>query len=211
MENFNKFQYSYIITFYILLFAVIIVTRWKIFVKAGIDGWKAIIPFYSSFTLVTKVARKSQVYFWIPLLSFFGIIFLLFFFIVILFASFSYRTPSYAAISTISTFIMLFLMIGLIVLLLVMSIILNISIARNFGEDTGFGVGLSLLYIPFYLILAYGKYKFHPITKNEYNKIKGKIKDEKYEEIIYLEDGEEIIEEDGYEYIYEDEEEGNKK
>lgn len=31
---------------------VLIIGRYKLFVKAGVDGWKAIIPFYSSWTLV---------------------------------------------------------------------------------------------------------------------------------------------------------------
>lgn len=37
--------------------AVLIIAMWKIFVKAGVDGWKSIIPFYNTWTLF-EIAGK---------------------------------------------------------------------------------------------------------------------------------------------------------
>lgn len=53
---------------------------WKIFVKAGIEGWKSLIPFYSAYVAITEVAKLPGWYFFImfiPIVNFY-------FFIVIL-------------------------------------------------------------------------------------------------------------------------------
>ena len=192
--------------FCIFFFGLIVITRWIVFEKAGIDGWKALIPFYSYYTLVTKVARKSQVYFWIPILGIFAMIVLIFAYLIIGFAIVGRRYSAYGGIMDGAVGVIIMMLI-LIILLLVMSIKLSIAIANNFGEDTGFGVALTLLYIPFYCILAFGDYKFIPVDqKSKGKKIGAQHKKDQYEEVIYLEEGEEIVEEDGYEYVYEDEE-----
>lgn len=47
-----------------LIIAIIVVAgMWKIFEKAGIEGWKAIIPIYNGYVLTTKIAEKPWWYF----------------------------------------------------------------------------------------------------------------------------------------------------
>lgn len=55
---------------------------------------------------------------------------------------------------------------------IVMSFILNIAIAKSFGKDTGFGVGLALLGFIFWPILGFGDAKYIgpdgvPLTPHE--------------------------------------------
>jgi hypothetical protein len=45
--------------FYILM----VVGLWKMFEKAGVSGWKAVIPFYNVYCMVEMVGRKPS-YFW---------------------------------------------------------------------------------------------------------------------------------------------------
>lgn len=47
----------------LVIFIIIAAGMWKIFEKAGIEGWKAIIPFYNAYVLVTEVAKKEWWYF----------------------------------------------------------------------------------------------------------------------------------------------------
>ena len=36
-----------LIIFYLVIFAIAVVISWKLFEKAGVEGWKSIIPFYN--------------------------------------------------------------------------------------------------------------------------------------------------------------------
>ena len=45
---------------------------------------------------------------------------------------------------------------------LVIAIIVSIDVARNFGKDTGFGLGLALLGFIFYPILGFGSARYQP-------------------------------------------------
>ena len=46
---------------------------WKLFVKAGQEGWKALIPIYGTYILVTKIAGKSDNHFILHLIPFVNI------------------------------------------------------------------------------------------------------------------------------------------
>ena len=214
MNSFYIFQRSFTSFVYIFTIGLYIITKWKVFEKAGIEGWKSLIPFYSYYTLVTKVARKPRIYFWGPILCSFAVLCLSAVIVLIIFVSaMGGRHSSYDRITG-SIILISIPYFTIIIFLLVMTIKLSIAIAKNFGEDAGFGVGLVLLYIPFYFILAFGDYKFNPVDQKSKGKklrnLSKKSQDkDQYEEVIYVEDGEEIVEEDGYEYIYEDEEDEN--
>jgi uncharacterized membrane protein YoaK (UPF0700 family) len=45
---------------------------------------------------------------------------------------------------------------------IVIAIIVTVALAKNFGKDVGFAVGLILLPIIFYPILAFGSAQYHP-------------------------------------------------
>ena len=48
-----------ILALYFAVIAVMIVSMWKIFEKAGEEGWKAIIPFYNTYTLFRIAGRNG--------------------------------------------------------------------------------------------------------------------------------------------------------
>lgn len=60
--------------FSLLISVFIIVCMWKIFTKAGEEGWKAIIPFYNSWILAKMVANNNVLVFLLTMGSFLSII-----------------------------------------------------------------------------------------------------------------------------------------
>ena len=98
----------------LLLSTVIVIAKWKIYEKAGRQGWEAIIPIYS-----TAVALQ---FLDLPI----WLIFLMF-------------IP------------------GAVV---VLPILIAVKLTERFGKDTAFAVGLILLPIVFYPILAFGDATF---------------------------------------------------
>jgi Family of unknown function (DUF5684) len=50
---------------YVALLVVLVIAGWKIFVKAGEEGWKAIIPIWNTITLLKIVGRP---WWWILLM-----------------------------------------------------------------------------------------------------------------------------------------------
>lgn len=101
-----------LIVFGIIIFSICIlqiVSKWKIFSKAGEHGWAALIPFYSTYVLY-KITWENGLFF---LLSY---------------------IPCLNIIVTIMT---------------------NMKLAAVFGKGDGFAIGLSLLGIIFYPILAF--------------------------------------------------------
>jgi hypothetical protein len=62
--------------FYIGIMALMIISMWKIFVKANKPGWAAIVPFYNSYVMV-EIAKKPTWWFgmmFVPLANFVFII-----------------------------------------------------------------------------------------------------------------------------------------
>lgn len=43
---------GFLMFFFTIISVVIIVANWKLFTKAGEEGWKSIIPFYNTFTMI---------------------------------------------------------------------------------------------------------------------------------------------------------------
>ena len=61
----------------LIIFILVTAGLWKIFEKAGIKGWKALIPFYNGYVLITQVAGKQWWYFlllFIPIVNFIVVI-----------------------------------------------------------------------------------------------------------------------------------------
>jgi len=118
--------------FALAVYILLIIAWWKIFVKAGEKGWKAIIPIYNTYIL----CRIVNLNFWIYLI-------LIPFCLGILTAV----APSLSIVATIYT--------------IVIDVLLAIKLGEAFKKSTAFKVGLVLLAPIFYLILAFGDSKFH--------------------------------------------------
>lgn len=106
----------------ILAIAVIqIIAMWKIFTKAGEQGWKSIIPIYNV-VILFKISGLSP---WLILVQ----------------------------LATIIPFIGWIAPIAL-------NAVLAYKLAKSFGKDGGWAVGLYFLAPIFYMILAFGKSEY---------------------------------------------------
>ena len=128
-----------IICFSAIIYIISVIGMFKVFEKCGLEGWKAIIPFYNDYVFSEKVwVPKYVLYFWIA-----GIV-------------------NWVIVSPISHsggFIgVLFSLVGFI--LLIFFIVAKgrfcYWVAKSFGYDVGFAVGLFFLPFVFYLILGFG-------------------------------------------------------
>ncbi len=106
-------------SFMLLSYIVMVISWWKIFEKAGIEGWKALIPFYNMWIL-TEIAGRPG---WLV--------------IVMMFST----------------------MLGdiAILVILVIQIIIYSDLAKAFGKELAFTIGIIVLPIVFFPILAFGK------------------------------------------------------
>jgi len=119
MRNEDEAVFAFLIIFYgifilIALAAAIfmLVCKYKLFVKAGQEGWKAIIPYYGTYVLTCEIAGKDVLTFVLHLVPFVNI---------------------YARIVT------------------------YMAVAKSYGKDDGFGIGLFFLGIVFWPWLAFSK------------------------------------------------------
>ncbi|MBR3368615.1 hypothetical protein IKG45_02370 [Candidatus Saccharibacteria bacterium] len=139
---------------------LVIIGTWKILEKAGEQGWKALIPFYNSYTLYKVFWEKK--WFWISLipvaLTTIGVVALIGFGVMaFVFANGSSSSNSFVATGIISIIGAVLLMIAGMIFQFVLSVILNVKIAKAFGKTGGFAVGLILLAPIFYMILGCSK------------------------------------------------------
>jgi hypothetical protein len=75
LQGKNLFMGAVIILFYLLIVAVMIAAQWKIFVKAGQEGWACLIPFYNLYIL-TKIIGKPAWWIVLCLIPLVNIVFL---------------------------------------------------------------------------------------------------------------------------------------
>lgn len=116
-----------------------IVALWKIFTKAGEEGWKAIIPFYSGYILY-KICWKTKM-FWITMGCLFGGV-------VLGMICMVSESPILISLGALA-------MMAGVIAGLVLSIISSVKLAKAFGKSGGFAVGLILLGTIFQCILAF--------------------------------------------------------
>ena len=110
--------------------AVSIIGVWKVFTKAGQKGWKSIIPFYNG-VIVCQIGGISP--WWILIVSLGGVVL--------------------SAIPAVGPMLLMALNIYF-------RVIANISVAKSFGKDPGFGIGLWLLAPVFWMILGCNNDKY---------------------------------------------------
>jgi len=120
-----------------VLYLIRVIALYRIFSKAGLPAWKAVIPFYSEY-LLTVISWKKKV--WAAVLVVCD------FFYALTKIGGSYSEPA----------IITFELILAIVLFLITAV-RSFKLSRAFGHSTGFGVGLLFLDLIFLLILGYGK------------------------------------------------------
>lgn len=102
------------LAFFLVLGIIVIISRWKIFQKAGKPGWAAIVPVYN-FIVELEIIGKPW---WWLLLMFVPIVNVVF------------------------------------------AIMMVNLLAKSFGKDVGFTLGLLFLPFIFYPILAFGKAEY---------------------------------------------------
>ena len=118
-----------------------IIANWRIFIKAGEDGWKSIIPIYGDY-ISYKIAWQPA-YFWLTLIL--GIV-----------SSYLQGT-----LETGESLTVYMLVILIKIILVVISIMYSIKLARAFGRGTGFAIGLIFLQPIFMLILGFGDDRYY--------------------------------------------------
>lgn len=113
--------FGFLATMWLFVVAVlvfIIIARWKVFKKAGKQGWESIVPFYSTIVLLDIIGYK-----WYYIFVFFM-----------------------SAIPVVGW-----------VIVLVFNISYNIKLAKAYGQETAFGIGLWLVPVVFLAILGFSK------------------------------------------------------
>ena len=108
-----------------------VIANWKIFTKAGEEGWKSIIPFYNSYILF-KIVWDVK-YFWI----FFGL------------------GIASGVIAFIPFINLLCFLISAV--LIIISVMLNYYLARSFGQGIAYTVGLVFFGPIFILVIAFSQ------------------------------------------------------
>lgn len=154
-ENIQKFSPIIGFVWVIVLFAfliflvavlLLIISRWKIFIKAGYEGWEAIVPFYSSWTLV----KISGLEWW---------------FFLIANATFlvgALLGDGLAPLAGIASFISYYF--------------INYNISLKFDKDpVVFSLGLTFLPIIFYPILAFGKSTYTDVKVSVYGPVSDNV------------------------------------
>ena len=128
-----------IICFSAIIYIIGVIGMFKVFEKCGLEGWKAIIPFYNDYVFSEKVwVPKYVLYFWIA-----GIVD----WVIVM------------PISHSGGFIgILFSLVGFIlsIFFIVVRGRFCYWIAKSFGYDVGFAIGLFFLSFVFFLILGFG-------------------------------------------------------
>ena len=123
-----------ILFFLIISIVFQIIGLWKIFKKAGKNGWEAIIPYYSTWVLV-EISGCKWWYFLILICS-------------LMIPSFSINEKS-MSINGIGYLLYYFALFSV-----------NYNVARKFNKDWLFAIGMTLIPFVFYPILGFDKSVF---------------------------------------------------
>lgn len=146
----------------IISWIILVVGWWKVYEKAEIKGWKALIPFYSDYVRF-QLGDKPLLY--IPYLILTIVEMITSFLYVTLLAlkliDFYGQLDMGMDLGTLNALRWIFMMV-----LLAIDILVGMRIAYKFGKSKWFGVGLGVIPLVFVLILAFGKTQY--IGKKEY-------------------------------------------
>ena len=122
----------------LLAYAVFaIIAQWKLFEKAGEEGWKSIIPFYNSIKL-SEIATGNKIL---------GILWCVVYTVYIPF----YMANRYGSSSVLTTIITLLLSLAVYIV----TGILYFKLAKAFGKSDGWSVAMFFLYPILVIALGY--------------------------------------------------------
>ncbi len=129
---------------------------WRVFSKANIAGWKALIPFYSDYTRY-KIAGKKSMYWGYLVVTALKQIYSI--------VSIAVLAGTVIAFMSDGTFHaggieMKIISWGLTLLIAFFDVYIGRRLARKFGKTDAFGWGLGLIPLVFVPILAFGKAEF---------------------------------------------------
>lgn len=121
----------------VIWYIFLMIASWKMFQKAGEDGWKALIPVYNGYILY-KISWKANV-FWILAVA---------------------TVLSQILLSR--SIAMPLALIGMLlnIAAIVITCIDSFKLSKAFGHGIGFGLGLIFLNPVFMMILGYGKSEY---------------------------------------------------
>lgn len=131
--------------FMILIIIFQIIGEWKIFKKAGKNGWEAIIPYYNTWTLI-EISGCKWWYFLISMGSSF-----LSFNITL---NLNDSSLNFNMLEGVGTLVNYFIMYSV-----------NYNIAKKFSKDYWYAIGMTLLPFVFYPMLGLGKSEFNKDVK----------------------------------------------
>ena len=141
---------------YVVILAIAIISLWRIYEKMGEPGWKGIIPFYNIWVMVEKL-KKPRFWFWIQVVCSALIIGISVITAGILVIAMQAQEDIAGIIAVIGLFTLVVAVVAL-----VYQIRIYYALAKSFGYGIGFTVGLVLLPIVFFPILAFGDSVFTP-------------------------------------------------
>lgn len=141
------------------LVAMQLISRWFIFKKMGMPGWKGIIPFYSNYQLFRTVWSTKA--FWAYIIGmgvYYALYMVVYVFSVMSMVLTGMKTAkALPVVLIVMAAVMILLSVAFLVYALVIMFKLNNRLAKAFGKSTGFAVGLTLLEPIFGMILAFDK------------------------------------------------------
>lgn len=123
--------------------AIQIIANWKIFTKAGQQGWKCLVPGLSQYTAF-KLAWKPSM-----------------FIAAVIIASADAVLITLASLFAELTFILMWLIMLASAATLIMYAAFTHKLSRAFRHGTAFTLGLLLLRPVFILVLAFGSSEYH--------------------------------------------------
>ena len=126
-----------------VLLVLLVIAHWRLFKKAGVGGWKSIVPVYNTYTLF-KIAWRVK-YFWVM------IIFQVLSVAVTVPAIYNGREPMFF-IKLLSALLM--------VITQIISVLMNFKLSRSYGHGFFFGLMLWIFPTLFMLILGLGGSKY---------------------------------------------------
>lgn len=151
-----KFVVSIIVWFFTALF------WWKIYEKAGIKGWKALIPCYEEYIRFKMVGHNKLYVPYLALSVVSGVVSLVYTSILALEGVTSLVDALIGTEFEMNSDLTMLFWSNLILLVGVylIKLLINIKISLSFGKKHLFGVGLAILPVLFAPILAFGKAEY---------------------------------------------------
>ncbi len=129
---------------------------WRIFSKANVAGWKALIPFYSDYTRY-QIAGKKSMYWGYLIITVAKQVYSIFSIVVLTGNLIEFMSDGTFDASGIE---MKMISWGLTLLIAFFDVYIGRQLAQKFGKSDEFGFGLGLIPIVFVPILAFGKAEF---------------------------------------------------